>query len=486
MRRGLAALFFAPLAAAGVLCTPSIAAAADPPTITVSLQAATVGQLVSVTGHGFPPTSAVSVQLCGNQAAHGSTDCDVVAGQTVVTDQTGAFQSQVVARFPPVPCPCVIWASSSGASAADATAPLSVVSAAVMVATPTSPSLPAGQTQQAEPPRPALEVVASSMRQPHRWRSWLGLPDDAELVVVLRNNSTAALAAPLLTVTAGKSADPSRVVPAPTLDLLQPGAEQTVVVPVHLGALSFGRYTVRGTVGGAQPITFRARLLVLPWLPAVVLATAVFGAAVALRRRRRRHGDVAVDAQPKTVDAQPEPVGVDGQPEPVPVDEAEEATTARAVRVTFSWPAWVRARSVSVAGEFNDWSTERHPLTRTDSGMWEVTMDLEPGRAYRYKFFVDGERWEPDWLADDTVQNEFGTEDSVVVVGDEDRYANLAEQTIPRPHAGNGSGNGHADTIGDDGELVDLSSLDALAAPSEDFWAEESSSLRVRLRRWRR
>jgi 1,4-alpha-glucan branching enzyme len=43
------------------------------------------------------------------------------------------------------------------------------------------------------------------------------------------------------------------------------------------------------------------------------------------------------------------------------------------------------AVSVTVAGEFNDWDTRRHPMRRRDGGVWEIFMPgLGQGAAYKY------------------------------------------------------------------------------------------------------
>jgi 1,4-alpha-glucan branching enzyme len=85
-----------------------------------------------------------------------------------------------------------------------------------------------------------------------------------------------------------------------------------------------------------------------------------------------------------------------------------------AVRVTFSLPKAVSAESASVCGEFNEWSTT--PLRKYKDGHFAVTLDLPIGRNYRYRYLLDGARWENDWEADFYTPNEFGGEDSVVQV----------------------------------------------------------------------
>jgi 1,4-alpha-glucan branching enzyme len=88
------------------------------------------------------------------------------------------------------------------------------------------------------------------------------------------------------------------------------------------------------------------------------------------------------------------------------------------VHVTFELPAEVDARQVALVGDFNSWSTTAHLLERHDGGRYRTTLALEPGRVYRFRYLLDGERWENDWAADDYEPNAFGGEDSVVRTDD--------------------------------------------------------------------
>jgi len=90
--------------------------------------------------------------------------------------------------------------------------------------------------------------------------------------------------------------------------------------------------------------------------------------------------------------------------------------TGRSCRVTFEVPAQVDANTVALCGEFNEWDATQHPMKRRKDGSFSLTISLEPGNEYRFRYLVNGERWENDWEADKYVPNEFGTEDSVVVV----------------------------------------------------------------------
>jgi len=90
--------------------------------------------------------------------------------------------------------------------------------------------------------------------------------------------------------------------------------------------------------------------------------------------------------------------------------------SGRSCRVTFELPAQLNAQTVSLCGEFNEWDPTSHYLRPRKGGRFSTTISLQAGRAYRFKYLVDDERWENDWAADGYVANEFGTEDSTVEV----------------------------------------------------------------------
>ena len=81
------------------------------------------------------------------------------------------------------------------------------------------------------------------------------------------------------------------------------------------------------------------------------------------------------------------------------------------VRVTFLLPQ-PDASAVELMGDFTDW--QGRAMRRYRDGTWRITLDLEPDRELRFRYLVDGARWENDWAADRYVPNGFGSEDSVV------------------------------------------------------------------------
>ena len=99
-------------------------------------------------------------------------------------------------------------------------------------------------------------------------------------------------------------------------------------------------------------------------------------------------------------------------------DQAREdtsATAASTVDVAFTLPADVDADSVALCGDFNDWSAGATALERGDDGTWQVSIPLKPGRRYRYRYLLDGERWE-NGQAGPYEPNPYGSVDSVIAV----------------------------------------------------------------------
>lgn len=85
-----------------------------------------------------------------------------------------------------------------------------------------------------------------------------------------------------------------------------------------------------------------------------------------------------------------------------------------AALVSFELPSAVSAASVSVCGDFNDWSPVAQPLSRVEGGGFRAVVELPVGRRWRFRYLLDGQRWENDWAADDYIPNDFGSQDSVV------------------------------------------------------------------------
>lgn len=99
------------------------------------------------------------------------------------------------------------------------------------------------------------------------------------------------------------------------------------------------------------------------------------------------------------------------------LQDADRSTNDVAL-VAFELPATVPATTVSVCGDFNGWKAETHPLTRLADGRFRTEIVLPAGERWRFRYLVDGERWENDPTADGHVPNGLGTEDCVVDLTD--------------------------------------------------------------------
>jgi len=85
-------------------------------------------------------------------------------------------------------------------------------------------------------------------------------------------------------------------------------------------------------------------------------------------------------------------------------------------RVTFDLPADNKAKTAYLCGDFNDWVHSALPMKRRKNGSFYASVTLDVSQEYRFRYRLDGERWENDWAADAYAPNNFGTEDSILKV----------------------------------------------------------------------
>lgn len=85
-------------------------------------------------------------------------------------------------------------------------------------------------------------------------------------------------------------------------------------------------------------------------------------------------------------------------------------------RVTFELPAEVNAQTAYLCGDFTEWEKLCQLMKRRKDGSFTLTISMKPGQEYRFRYILNGERWENDWEADTYLPNPFGTEDSVIKV----------------------------------------------------------------------
>ena len=97
--------------------------------------------------------------------------------------------------------------------------------------------------------------------------------------------------------------------------------------------------------------------------------------------------------------------------------EKRSEDDGRTVVVTFSHPITDGTKTVTLVGDFNEWSEDSLPMD-VNGASCSRSVSLDAGLAYRFRYFVDGARWENDWQADSYVPNDFGGDDSVVDLTD--------------------------------------------------------------------
>ena len=71
-----------------------------------------------------------------------------------------------------------------------------------------------------------------------------------------------------------------------------------------------------------------------------------------------------------------------------------------------------QAKTVTIAGSFNNWDASSTPLRKSKNKIWSKDITLKPGR-YEYRFVVDGS-WTNDPNNPNRATNTYGSENSVI------------------------------------------------------------------------
>lgn len=73
------------------------------------------------------------------------------------------------------------------------------------------------------------------------------------------------------------------------------------------------------------------------------------------------------------------------------------------------------ASKVHLVGEFNGWNETSTELTKMKSGAFKLTLPLETGKSYQFRYLVDGSTWITDPESDTFVDNGINNEDNGVL-----------------------------------------------------------------------
>jgi hypothetical protein len=287
---GLAAGFAVATLACGSAAFGSApaASAAPPTTPTLTIlngafpdDAIAQGATFKLEGKGWPADTLIEIEVCGNEARSGTSDCSVDTAQVIASNANGTFQARLAVVIPPTPCPCVVRAVSQTSS--------DTATAAVDI--PNAPSSHPGDGDVVAPALRRLEVENVALRGSDSWSTWLGGPARRTFEFEVVNTGSVAVTDATVSMTAGPADNPTGFVKPLKIDRVEVGERRAFTVPVEFDALSFGEQAVRATMNGTSvPIAFKATTTTYPWLliivPALIIGQLILlGIRNVLRRR---------------------------------------------------------------------------------------------------------------------------------------------------------------------------------------------------------
>jgi 1,4-alpha-glucan branching enzyme len=86
------------------------------------------------------------------------------------------------------------------------------------------------------------------------------------------------------------------------------------------------------------------------------------------------------------------------------------------IKFSLSGDQYKSASSILLVGDFNNWKIGETPLKKAKTGIWSVSLDLETGKDYRFRYLIDGTNWENDSEADKYTPSGLGSENSVLAL----------------------------------------------------------------------
>jgi 1,4-alpha-glucan branching enzyme len=86
------------------------------------------------------------------------------------------------------------------------------------------------------------------------------------------------------------------------------------------------------------------------------------------------------------------------------------------VKFSLSGDQYKSASSILLVGNFNNWQLGETPLKMAKTGVWSVSLDLETGKEYQFRYLIDGTIWENEPEADKHVPSGLGSENSVIAL----------------------------------------------------------------------
>ncbi len=83
-------------------------------------------------------------------------------------------------------------------------------------------------------------------------------------------------------------------------------------------------------------------------------------------------------------------------------------------KVTFYTQTDLQAETVHLVGDFNNWDEQATPMELLKDGRFKMTLTLESGKEYQFRYLVNRTEWHNDWEADKYVPNPYTGDNSIV------------------------------------------------------------------------
>jgi hypothetical protein len=273
------------LAAVAVVATAAgVSAQSAGPTITLdnNLESGQVqaGERVTVTFDGFEARSAM-LSVCGNRAARGSGDCNMVESQGVrLRHMDVTLTHDMTVTIPPFPCPCVIRAVGVETGEVAVT-PIDLV------------GHPIADVVEPDLGQPLIDVSLSTTGASNGPVSWLrqslGGPSPQLATISVKNLTTGVLSGAAVRGSVTRSG-----VSVAEFDLdtgeIGPGQTWTGTTEVEIPAPAIGTYEWTVTSSGVGPVvTSETSSRSVPWLLVILVLMLVWDlTAMVVRRIQRR------------------------------------------------------------------------------------------------------------------------------------------------------------------------------------------------------
>ena len=256
-------------------------------------------------GAKWPANTLIQLDVCGDEARSGSSECSTETSQIVASDAFGSFRARMSVIVPPSGCPCVVRAVSEAKGV--------VVIAPVEI--PGAPTALVAGGDVAGPTVRRLEVQSVALLGSDSWGAWIGGHPRRGLEFTVVNTGDVALVDCTVSVAVGPSGDATRSVPAVSLGRLDVNVKKTYRVPVEFDAISFGQLVVTGEITGTgEHTTFTATTSSYPWflvaVPIVLILVPLSMIARILARRRLRGDESPVSAEDTADPIHPNSVSV--------------------------------------------------------------------------------------------------------------------------------------------------------------------------------